>query len=127
MSTIVNYNDVNYSLCSFGDAKSIAPAPGGTRTTLTGDTTTLGGLTIDDIVISSVDAWTAGNKLNSNSKSLDTISFATAGTLPFQQGVRSPGFFKIPICNSGDWITNTLGVPEVGDSSAPFFPCPNDS
>jgi hypothetical protein len=127
MSTIVNYNSVTYSLCSFGDSNGIAPPPGGTRTTLTGDPTTFGGLTIDDIVISSVDAWTASNMLNSKTSALDVTSFATTGKLPFQQGVRTPGFFKIPICNSGDWITNTLGVPEVGDPSAPFFPCPNNS
>ncbi|KAF2093591.1 hypothetical protein NA57DRAFT_81093 [Rhizodiscina lignyota] len=120
---IVNYNGKVYALFGAGPF-SQGPMPGGSRKTLTGDSTVFGGLTIDDLVISSVEGFNAhGNGFNIPQ---DQPSFETAGgqtsNIPFSDGVRAPGFVSFPVCTFDDWWGSIQPLPFVG--SVPLnYPC----
>ncbi|KAF7551533.1 hypothetical protein G7Z17_g4932 [Cylindrodendrum hubeiense] len=75
------------------------PLPGGTTDELDG--TKWGGITIEDMVISAYEGWRLnggkmGYEIPENSKIIDGAG--TEGGLIFENGVRTPGFVKLPIC-----------------------------
>ncbi|KAJ5389250.1 uncharacterized protein N7496_000318 [Penicillium cataractarum] len=76
--------------------------PGGDTNTLTGDSGTWGGLTIDDIAISSYTGFMAnggqpGYQMPNTTNIIDNGQINT-NPFPLQDGVRTPGFFNIPTC-----------------------------
>ncbi|RFU24250.1 hypothetical protein B7463_g12088, partial [Scytalidium lignicola] len=129
-NTVVQYNNAAYVLYSYDMDKGATPLPGGTRDTLDGTAGNWGGLTIDDIVISSVNGWLLHNL--TNGYQMPVPSFNTDGTgatsdIPFSLGAQTPGFFNIPVCSINHWATqynNPKGEQgSPGDPKFPYFPC----
>ncbi|KAF2098078.1 hypothetical protein NA57DRAFT_57244 [Rhizodiscina lignyota] len=124
----INYKDKFYVLAGFDMDKGSIPNQGGTSQTLTGDRNTWGGLTIDDLIISSVEGWLQNGQ--KNGFTMAQPSFASANgqsNLPFVDGVRTPGFVNIPVCASNQWATD-YGNPHgqhgsPNDPNFPLFPC----
>lgn len=75
-----------------------SPLPGGTVDNLSGGQ--YSGVTLDDIVISSYDGFVIngnqnGYKMPNASKIIDNLG--TEGDLILERGIRTPGFFSLPI------------------------------
>ncbi|KAJ5951928.1 uncharacterized protein N7479_010341 [Penicillium vulpinum] len=93
--------------------------PGGDHDTLDG--TKWGGITIEDIVASSVDGWTNNNKQNGYPRPDSQAIVASFGgdDVP---SVRTPGFFNLPVCENASVIADIMSN---GDGNSPYWPCPN--
>lgn len=92
--------------------------PGGDLFNLDG--TKWGGVTLADIVESSVEGWATNNKKNGWARpNVQDIVTEFGET---QYSIRTPGFFNIPVCESEKDITFNLNDKRV-DKSAPFWPC----
>ncbi|KAI5458365.1 hypothetical protein BGZ63DRAFT_456971 [Mariannaea sp. PMI_226] len=94
--------------------------PGGSFNELHGGS--WAGTVLDDFVISAWDAYKLnGNKngyqMPDDSKAID--GNGGEGDLIFQNGVRTPGFTKLPICDINTALTNI----QKGDSGSQYFPC----
>lgn len=100
----------------------------GTSDTLNSSVANWGGLTIEDIITSNVEGWMQNG--NKNGFKMGGM-YATAngsGKLPYQDGIRKPGFFNIPICqfHSENWATKVTPYGYAYgniDENNPNFPC----
>lgn len=90
--------------------------PGGDHDNLDG--TKWGGVTVADIVESSVEGWVSNNKKNGWARPNVNDIVSEFGEKTYS--IRTPGFFDIPVCESEKDITTNM---YKGDSSAPFWPC----
>ncbi|PKY09383.1 hypothetical protein P168DRAFT_35226 [Aspergillus campestris IBT 28561] len=90
--------------------------PGGDHTNLDG--TKWGGVTVADIVESSVEGWLANGQKNGWARpDMQGIVTSLGET---QYSIRTPGFFDIPVCEvQRDIVWNMVKE----DGSAPFWPC----
>ncbi|KAJ5375172.1 hypothetical protein N7517_007178 [Penicillium concentricum] len=94
--------------------------PGGDHDTLNGKD--YGGITIEDIVISSVEGFAANNNQNGYPKAdIDGIVGSFGGdNVP---SVRTPGFFNLPVCLDSNVVGDNL---ESGNGKeSPYWPCEN--
>ncbi|EQB50179.1 hypothetical protein CGLO_10404 [Colletotrichum gloeosporioides Cg-14] len=90
---------------------------GGTHDILDGKS--WGGITLDDIVISSYSGYLANGNRNGYNMSLDTSS-GPVDELMLSGGVRTPGFFSLPVCTSiWNTLMNVAGSPEGKN----YYPC----
>jgi hypothetical protein len=84
--------------------------PGGSKDTLDGKK--YGGLTIDDMIISSYEAYVANGNKNGykldpeNTDQLKKSDGTTTGDTLFPSGVRTPGVFSFPVCAVGAAVDN---------------------
>ncbi len=111
----------------------LRPLPGANRKTLTGDREVWGGLTMEDFVISSYEGYLANGNKNGYKPPDDGQHVGGPTTdLPFENGVRTPGFISVPICFMDDMACLTdnpngncinIGTEEPDDN--PYFPCSN--
>ncbi|KAJ5199735.1 hypothetical protein N7472_004939 [Penicillium cf. griseofulvum] len=110
---------LHYLLNAHGtDKHSLIALPGGDHVTLDG--TSWGGITIEDIVISSIDGFKQNNNANGYSRpDVNTIVTSFGGQVP---GVRTPGFFNLPVCTD---TTSFLEALDDGDGNSPYWPCSN--
>ncbi|KAJ5189550.1 hypothetical protein N7472_008564 [Penicillium cf. griseofulvum] len=95
--------------------------PGGNHETLNGEA--WGGVILEDIVQSSYQAYQLnGNKNGYEMPALSKIidGAGTEGDLVFENGIRTPGFFNLPIC---DDIVAAATVVGYGDASGKYWPC----
>ncbi|KAJ5169297.1 uncharacterized protein N7500_002080 [Penicillium coprophilum] len=94
--------------------------PGGTRDTLDGKQ--FGGITIEDIVISSIDGWSNNNQTNGYPRAnIDGIVASFGGDIV--PSVRTPGFFSLPVCINGGVASQNIVYNR--DTGSPYFPCEN--
>ncbi|KAH7136369.1 hypothetical protein EDB81DRAFT_78172 [Dactylonectria macrodidyma] len=98
----------------------VNPLPGGTYDNLHGEE--WGGVTLDDIVISSWDGYKLngnqnGYQMPDNSEAID--GNGNNGNIIFEAGVRTPGFSTMPICDI-DTLTKNL---KYCNSNYVGFPC----
>ncbi|KAK7423884.1 hypothetical protein QQX98_000755 [Neonectria punicea] len=111
-------------------AWQLKPLPGGTTDELDG--TKWGGVKLEDLVISAYEGWRlnggkGGYEIPESSRAIDGLG--TEGGLIMEQGVRTPGFSKIPICTpdravaaAGDWVSSQF-YDMMPDEDAQKFPC----
>ncbi|KAJ5164452.1 uncharacterized protein N7500_006282 [Penicillium coprophilum] len=95
--------------------------PGGDHQTLNGDA--WGGVILEDIVQSSYQAYQLnGNKNGYEMPALSKIvdGAGTEGDLVFENGIRTPGFFNLPIC---DDIAAAADVVSWGGTKGKYWPC----
>lgn len=114
MHLLVNAHEIK------GTGFSSSVLPGGEHDTLNGKD--YGGITIEDIVISSVDGWTQNNQQNGYPRAdIDSIVNSFGGdNVP---SVRTPGFFNLPIClNAGKAEDN---IRYGWGNNSPYWPCEN--
>jgi hypothetical protein len=126
---VLNANRYNLNPCI---AKECPPAnngnppfealPGGTFDVLSGGN--FGGVTLDDIVISSYQ----GYQLNANQNGYQipdlskyTSGNGTEGDFIFQAGIQTPGFISLPICSD---VAQTIRTITNSVPSGKFWPCP---
>ncbi|KAJ5826677.1 hypothetical protein N7447_003440 [Penicillium robsamsonii] len=94
--------------------------PGGEHDTLNGKD--YGGITIDDIVISSVDGWSKNNYQNGYPKAdVDSVVASFGGDNA--PSVRSAGFFNLPICLNSN--TAEENIRNGWNKESPYWPCEN--
>ncbi|KAJ0285669.1 hypothetical protein CBS470a_006269 [Colletotrichum nupharicola] len=118
--TIGKYPDVDVQADTPGLPDSDPPfqlLAGGTHDILDGKS--WGGITLDDIVISSYGGYLANGNRNGYNMSLDTNS-GPVDELMLSGGVRTPGFFTLPVCTS---IWNTLMNVAGSIEGKNFYPC----
>ncbi|KAJ5959353.1 uncharacterized protein N7479_006503 [Penicillium vulpinum] len=120
----VCYNNDAFYVVNVDGKKGTIPfqaLPGGNQQTLNGNA--WGGVTLEDIVVSSYQGFQRnGNKngyiMPKESKEIDGAG--TLGDYVFQNGIRTPGFFNLPICDDFDTAyNNALYVTTRGD----YWPC----
>ncbi|KAJ5613080.1 hypothetical protein N7510_006274 [Penicillium lagena] len=124
VGSYVCYNNDAYYVVSINTSPGMQPfsgLPGGTHSTLDG--TAYGGVILEDIVQSSYQAYQLNNNANgykmpSLSKVID--GQGTEGDVIFQNGIRTPGFFNLPICD--DIATAAQNV-ENGAPGGDYWPC----
>ncbi|KAK1595563.1 dUTPase [Colletotrichum navitas] len=90
---------------------------GGTRDVLDG--THWGGITLEDIVISSFTGYQLNGNRNGYNITLDD-SQGAVNQLMFAKGVQTPGFFSLPVCTN---LWNTLIQISGGPSNREHYPC----
>ncbi|KAJ5372737.1 hypothetical protein N7517_004743 [Penicillium concentricum] len=103
-----------------GTGFSSTVLPGGEHDTLNGKD--YGGITIDDIVISSVDGWINHNQQNGYPKA-DAESIVASFGGDNVPSVRTPGFFNLPICLNVAKAEDNIRY--GWDKSSPYWPCEN--
>ncbi|KAF4460291.1 DUTPase [Fusarium albosuccineum] len=99
---------------------SVEPLPGGTFDDLSSGS--WGGVRLDDMVTSVVNAYKQNN--NANGYSLPDIasllSSSTGDDLLLTNGIQTPGFFNIPFCDSVQTFQDNLAA---GNPSMKNWPC----
>ncbi|KAF4822056.1 hypothetical protein CGCSCA5_v002762 [Colletotrichum siamense] len=118
--TIGKYPEVDVQADTPGLPDSDPPfqlLAGGTHDILDGKS--WGGITLDDIVISSYSGYLANGNRNGYNMSLDTSS-GPVDELMLSGGVRTPGFFSLPVCTS---IWNTLMNVAGSIEGKNYYPC----
>ncbi|KAK2014520.1 hypothetical protein LZ32DRAFT_555789 [Colletotrichum eremochloae] len=90
---------------------------GGTHDVLDG--THWGGITLEDIVISSYTGYLMNGNRNGYNISMDD-SQGTVDQLMFAKGVQTPGFFSLPVCTS---LWNTLLQISGSQNNKEHYPC----
>lgn len=83
------------------------------------DGTNWGGITLDDIVISSYSGYLNNGNRNGYNISMDDNS-DVADQLMWAEGVRTPGFFSLPVCTS---LWNTLMNVAGRPTDEANYPC----
>ncbi|KAJ5826170.1 hypothetical protein N7474_003308 [Penicillium riverlandense] len=123
VGSYVCYNNDAYYVVSINSESGLPfqTLPGGTHSTLDG--TAYGGVTLEDIVQSSYQAYQLNN--NANGYKMPDLSKAidgqgTEGDVIFQNGIRTPGFFNLPICDN---ITAAAENWIQGFYSDEYWPC----
>ncbi|KAJ5835885.1 hypothetical protein N7447_001911 [Penicillium robsamsonii] len=103
------------------DLKVFDTLPGGNHETLNG--VAWGGVILEDIVQSSYQAYQLnGNKNGYEMPALSKIidGAGTEGDLVFQNGIRTPGFFNLPICEG---IQEIADIIKKGRRNGKYWPC----
>ncbi|OLN81958.1 hypothetical protein CCHL11_08618 [Colletotrichum chlorophyti] len=93
------------------------PMAGGTHDVLDGKS--WGGITLEDIVISSYSGYLNNGNRNGFQMSFDD-SDGAVDQLMFSGGVRTPGFFSLPVCTS---LWNTLMQIAGSPEGKNYYPC----
>ncbi|KAF5008676.1 hypothetical protein FDECE_5088 [Fusarium decemcellulare] len=100
---------------------SVEPLPGGTFDDL--NSGSCGGVRLDDMVTSVVNAYKQNN--NANGYSLPDIasllSSSTGDGLLLSNGIQTPGFFNIPFCDSVQTFQDNLAAGNPGMKNWPCF------
>ncbi|CAL5868266.1 uncharacterized protein PFLUO_LOCUS2490 [Penicillium psychrofluorescens] len=120
----VCYNNDAYYVVNINTSPGMQPfngLPGGTHSTLDG--TAYGGVILEDIVQSSYQAYQLNN--NANGYKMPALSKVidgqgTEGDVIFQNGILTPGFFNLPICD--DIATAAQNV-QNGSPGGDYWPC----
>jgi hypothetical protein len=100
--------------------------PGGTNDVLDGNA--YGGVTLQDIVSSSLQAYVNNGYKNGYTLPPPTEWVTqlggTEGELISQNGITTPGFFSLPVCTSlWNTLLNIGGTFYHGDPNHPYWPC----
>ncbi|KAJ5513232.1 hypothetical protein N7463_002784 [Penicillium fimorum] len=112
---------VNIDPSASADLQVFKPLPGGNHETLNGEA--WGGVILEDIVQSSYQAYQLnGNKNGYEMPALSKIidGAGTEGDFVFQNGIRTPGFFNLPICEG---VQETADIIKSGRKSGKYWPC----
>ncbi|KAK1991283.1 hypothetical protein LX36DRAFT_704785 [Colletotrichum falcatum] len=78
-----------------------------------------GGITLEDMVVSSYTGYLANGNRNGYNITMDD-SRGAVDRLMFAQGVRTPGFFSLPVCTS---LWNTLMQISGSQNGKEHYPC----
>ena len=116
-------NDCIAKECPVGapDAYQFQQLPGGTFNVLSGGK--FGGVRLDDIVISSWQAYQLNGNKNGYQipdESMVIDGQGTEGDLIFQNGIQTPGFISLPICTD---VAKTINIISSISPSGDFWPC----
>lgn len=90
---------------------------GGTHDVLNG--THWGGITLDDIVISSYSGYLNNGNRNGYNITMDD-SQGAVDQLMFARGVQTPGFFSLPVCTN---LWTTIMQIAKGSRTSEHYPC----
>lgn len=120
----VCYNNDAFYVVNINTSPGMQPfeaLPGGNHQTLNGND--WGGVILEDMVQSSYQAY----QLNGNANGYEMPALSkiidgsgTEGDLVFENGIRTPGFFTLPICDDIEAASNTV---EGGDAKGKYWPC----
>lgn len=111
--------DMNAPGVGLGSPVPFVSLPGGTNDVLDGKV--FGGITLEDIVSSSYQAYQLNNNQNGYQMPQNIDGQQTQGDLIFENGITIPGFFTLPICTS---LYNTLMAIRKGQSKGgKYWPC----
>ena len=120
----VCYNNDAFYVVNINTSPGMQPfeaLPGGNHQTLNGND--WGGVILEDIVQSSYQAY----QLNGNANGYEMPALSkiidgsgTEGDLVFENGIRTPGFFTLPICDDIQAASNTV---EGGGAKGKYWPC----
>ncbi|KGO46959.1 hypothetical protein PEX1_041720 [Penicillium expansum] len=120
----VCYNNDAFYVVSINTSPGMQPfeaLPGGNHQTLNGDN--WGGVILEDIVQSSYQAY----QLNGNANGYEMPALSkiidgsgTEGDVVFENGIRTPGFFTLPIC---DDIPTAADTVSAGGAKGKYWPC----
>lgn len=122
-NTHVCWNGVTYYVLNAKSGGGVEALPGGDLTTLSNGN--WGGITLEDIVVSTVTGYQANNNANGY-KMPDVASLLKEGdtsdgdSLALTGSVRTPGFFGLPFCDSTKTFTDNQNA---GKPSMLNWPC----
>ncbi|TDZ24292.1 hypothetical protein Cob_v003016 [Colletotrichum orbiculare MAFF 240422] len=110
--------DVQGDVPSLPDSEPpFQPMAGGTKDVLDGKQ--WGGVTLDDVVVSAYGGYLRNGRRNGYNVTLDD-SAGAVDELMWSAGVRTPGFFSLPVCTSvWNTLMNVAGTP----ADFPHYPC----
>jgi hypothetical protein len=118
------YSSVMAQLNAPADASAeFQKLPGGTHSDLDGSK--FGGVMLDDIVISSYQGYQLNGNKNGYQQPTSSAAidgYGTQGDLLFQNGIQTPGFFTLTVCEDLNQVMNNIDGPLSGDD-AQFWPC----
>ncbi|KAF2676378.1 hypothetical protein K458DRAFT_468528 [Lentithecium fluviatile CBS 122367] len=105
------------------------PLPGGTKDELSGGDKWKG-LSLEDIVVSSLNGWYANGGQNGyKTPDFNTQAEANSQKLIGEDGVRTPGFLQLPMCTMGRLQVTTskwqddMMAGQLGAGKTPSLPC----